>query len=290
MWCVWLIFGRYKALVIVAGGIGLTPALAIIRDILYRYKDIKSSSASTTTLPTSITLYHCIRKPEELCVLNTLYPNQILPGYETLGLRIRVHVYITSKNIQDYEGVPLPGDNTGHNSYRVGQSFDLSKFSREHPTSQPLEFHPSYPAAHGDGRMSSIGSTGSTSWVAFTTIASFAGYFVLSGLANTFIVRSYTHHTFTNYNRAHVVVACMILGILVCGGLVVLLWFHMLRRQSSISSASVQPRTQSPTSSPSGSNEDLGATYNGIEDGTSQWDGDVHIFSRPNWKGMLLAS
>ena len=274
-----------------AGGIGLTPALAIIRDILYRYKDVRSSPASTT-LPTSITLYHCIRKPEELCVLNTLYPNQILPGYETLGLRIRVHVYITSKNIQDYEGVPLPGGNTAHNSYRIGQSLDLSKFNREHPTSQPLIFDSSYPAAQhpqSDGRISSIGSTGSTSWVALTTIASFAGYFVLSGLANTFIVRSYAHHTFTNYNRAHVVVACMILGILICGGLVVLLWFHMLRRQSSISSASVQPRTQSPTSSPSGSNEDLGATYNGIEDGASQWDGDVHILSRPNWKGRLAS-
>ena len=277
-------FRRYKSLVMVAGGIGLTPALAIIRDILYRYKDIKSSS-SASTLPTSITLYHCIRKPEELCVLNTLYPNQILPGYETLGLRIRVHVYITSKNIQDYEGVLLPGDN----SHRIGESLDLSKFIRDRPTSQPLEFYPAQ-QPQAEGRLSSIGSTGSTSWLAFTTIASFAGYFVLSGLANTYIVRSYTKHTFTNYNRAHVVVACMILGIVVCGGLVVLLWFHKLRRQSSLSLASVQPRLQSPTSSPSESSEDLGANYNGMEDGTSQWDGDAHIFSRPNWKGIVCMS
>ena len=265
-------------MVLVAGGIGLTPALAIIRDILYRYKDMNLNS---TALPTSITLYHCVRTSQELCVLNSFFPNQILPGYETLGLRIQVHVYITSKNVQDYQQIlqgESVGDSTLHNKART---FDLSKFTQAHLRSQPTVFHPSF---QRQAKISNIGSTGSTAWVATITIASFIGYFILSGIANVFIVKSYKGHSFPNYNRAHVVVACMFLGIIIFGGLVVLLWLRKVHQQTS-NLASVQPRIQSPTTSPSQSNEDHEKTH-GIEDGLATWDGDVHIFSRPNWKGM----
>ncbi|KAI5065853.1 hypothetical protein GOP47_0018477 [Adiantum capillus-veneris] len=71
---------RYKTLVIVGGGIGLTPLLAMLCDVLHRQR----RGQGAASLPTSIHLYHCVRKPEELCVLNSIDPHQISPGYEKI--------------------------------------------------------------------------------------------------------------------------------------------------------------------------------------------------------------
>ena len=122
---------RYKTLVLVSGGIGITPLLAILRDILHRYKNIKHNAS--TCLPTSITLYHCIRKPEELCVLNSVDPNQILPGYDTLGLTIKIHAYITSQNKDDYH--KLHAKQIGGLESMNCEMFDISTFRVSHPKS-----------------------------------------------------------------------------------------------------------------------------------------------------------
>jgi hypothetical protein len=240
-----------------------------------------------------------VRTAKELCVLNSLDPNQILPGYhETSGLRIQVHVYITSKNAQDYQDLGSLQEYVGdhgaldHNArYSAAASgteqttFDLSKFTQAQLKSQPIVFNipPANSAAGPAGKyISSIGSTGSTAWVAGTTMASILGYFVLSGLANVFIIRSYKHHTFPNYNRAHVVVACMFLGIVVFGGSVALLWLWKVRRSSQQKRTSINSVVEPEKSHDSREMKtalDQGAAISAI------WDGDVRIFSRPNWKG-----
>ena len=254
-----------------AGGIGITPAMAILRDILYRYKNIKQAS---TSLPTSITLYHCIRKPEDLDVLESVYPNQILPGYDTLGLSIKVQVYITSKHMKDYRR-----SSDGNEDMELdpkAQDFSLAEFRVAYPPSQPLVLRPSdFPdVVATQGIISNISTTGNSKWVASITIASMLGYFLLSGIANTSIIKSYQTHTFTNYNRTHVMVACMILGIVIFGGFVLFLWILKSRQQSK-SLASVQPTLE---------NEVLDhEAYGGA--GESSWVGDVHIRSRPHWRG-----
>jgi hypothetical protein len=228
-------------------------------------------------------------------VLNSLNPNQILPGYhETSGLRIHVHVYITSKNAQDYQDLGslqeyVEDRGADHNTRYTAvasstdqTTFDLSKFTQAQLKSQPIVFYPPVNSAGPGKYISSIGSTGSTAWVAGTTMASILGYFVLSGLANVFIIRSYKRHTFPNYNRAHVVVACMFLGIFFFGGLVVLLWLWKVRRssqQQKTSINSVVELEKSHDSREMNTALDRGAAISAI------WDGDVRIFSRPNWKG-----
>ena len=263
-------FFRYKSLVLVAGGIGITPAMAILRDILYRYKNIKQAS---TSLPTSITLYHCIRKPEDLDVLDSVYPNLILPGYDTLGLSIEVHVYITSKDMKDYRS------GGGGEDMELGskaQAFSLAQFRLAYPSSQPLMLLPEndQKLVPPQGIISNISTTGNSKWVASITIASMLGYFLLSGIANTFIIKTYHRHTFTNYNRTHLMVASLILGIVIFGGFVLFLWILKSRQQSK-SLASVQPTLE---------NEVLDhEAYGGA--GESSWVGDVHIRSRPHWRG-----
>mgnify|MGYP002775580199 CR=1 FL=1 len=259
-----------------AGGIGITPAMAILRDILYRYKNIKQTS---TSLPTSITVYHCIRKPEDLDVLDSVYPNQILPGYDTLGLSIEVHVYVTSKDMKDYRrsgGEDMESDSKA-------QDFSLSQFREKYRPSQPLVLRPlDFPnVVATQGIISNISTTGNTKWVASITIASMLGYFLLSGIANTFLIKTYHRHTFTNYNRTHVMVASMILGIVIFGGFVVLLWIFKSRQQRR-SFAAVQPTTNSTTPSPV---EAFESEVFDREAGESSWIGDVHIRSRPNWRG-----
>jgi hypothetical protein len=60
-------------------------------------------------------------------------------------------------------------------------------------------------------------------------MAAIVGYFVLSGVANILIIGSSHHQVLnnsftTNYNRVHVAVACMAMGIVLFGGLVLCLW------------------------------------------------------------------
>ena len=277
---------RYKTLVLVSGGIGITPLLAILRDILHRYKNIKYNAS--TCLPTSITVYHCIRKPEELCVLNSVDPNQILPGYDTLGLTIKIHAYITSQNKDDYH--KLHSKQIGGLESMNCEMFDISTFRVSHPKSQTLIFRPLVGnGGDGQGTISSIGITGSTFWVACTTIASILGYVILSGLANTLIIKSFTEPGFPNYNRAHIVVACMFLGVVVFGGLVVLMWSQKLKHQRRDTSL-VQPRNQSTFNSPSNNDDEFivdDETCVGLEVKASPWIGDVHLYRRPNWRGIL---
>ena len=275
---------RYKTLVLVSGGIGITPLLAILRDILHRYKNIKHNVS--TCLPTSITIYHCIRKPEELCVLNSVDPNQILPGYDTLGLTIKIHAYITSQNKDDYHKLhakQIGGLDTNR------EVFDISTFKVSHPGTQTMVFQP-LDGNGGDsqGTISSIGITGSTFWVACTTIASILGYLILSGLANTLIVKSYSGHNFPNYNRAHVVVACMFFGVVVFGGLVVLLWFLILKKQRG-NTSSIEPRNQSTGNSPAINMDEFvvdDETQLGLDGKASPWIGDVRLYRQPNWRGI----
>ena len=278
---------RYKTLVLVSGGIGITPLLAILCDILHRYKNVKYNVSAC--LPTSVIVYHCVRKPEELCVLNSVDPNQILPGYDTnLGLTIKIHAYITSQNKNDYHKLhtkQIGGLDTN------SEVFDISTFRVSHPGSQTLAFRPLV-GSGGDsqGTISSIGITGSTFWVACTTIASILGYVVLSGLANTLIIKSFTDSPgFPNYNRAHIVVACMCLGVVVFGGLVVLMWSQKLKQQRRDTMSSVQPRNQSTINSPSKNNDEFivdDETCVGLKVKASPWIGDVHLYRRPNWRGI----
>ena len=280
------VFYRYKSLVLVAGGIGITPAMAILRDILYRYKDIHTTS---TSLPTSITLYHCIRKPEDLDVLDSVYPNQILPGYDTLGLSIKVQVYITSKDMRDYR---RGGGGEDMELDSETQDFSLSQFRVAYPPSQPSVLRPPdfvVNVVATQGIISNVSTTGNTKWVACITIASMLGYFLLSGIANTFIIKTYHRHTFTNYNRTHVMVASMILGIVIFGGFVVLLWiFKSTQKRKSF--AAVQPTTNSTTPSPVEAFESDVFDQEAYGAGESSWVGDVHIRSRPNWRGSPTIS
>ena len=62
----WVVLCSYEALVLVAGGIGVSPFVAIIRDLLQRYKRDQHN------LPSHVTLIWAVQKSEELQLLDFL--------------------------------------------------------------------------------------------------------------------------------------------------------------------------------------------------------------------------
>lgn len=201
-------FLKYKVLILIGGGIGVTPLLALLGDVLHRQR------LGQRDLPSSIQLYHCVRKLEELCVLNSVDPNGIVPEYERHGLSIRVFAYVTSHSLED---CPQKSSSVKNRDESINKAVLYS----------PVMLLKG-PKPQG---VSSISSKGESIWVASTIIASIIGFYVLWGLSNVFIVRK-PDSNFPNYNRAHLVVASMVLGTTVFGGMIVLAWwFHLKQRR-----------------------------------------------------------
>ncbi|KAI5084359.1 hypothetical protein GOP47_0000528 [Adiantum capillus-veneris] len=203
-------FLKYKVLVLIGGGIGVTPLLAIVSDVLHRKR------LGQEDLPNSIHIYHCVRTPEELCVLNSVDPNSIVPQYEKHGLMIDVCAYVTSQSIDHDHG------------YRRKH---LSEQTKAETSDKRLLLSPKLlPSGPKPQGVSNISSKGEPLWVACTMITSILGYYILWGLSNVLIIKK-TESAFPNYNRAHLVLASMILGTFVFGGTIVLAWWYSQLKQ-----------------------------------------------------------
>lgn len=85
---------RYRNLILVAGGAGVTPFMAIIQDILKRH------SLQQEGLPTSVQLIWCVRGRAELATLRTIKPWKIYPRYDyhqPKSFRLDVQAYVTGE-------------------------------------------------------------------------------------------------------------------------------------------------------------------------------------------------
>ncbi|KAI5070347.1 hypothetical protein GOP47_0014690 [Adiantum capillus-veneris] len=267
---------KYETLVLVSGGIGVTPILAILQDILHRHK---RADGQFMHLPTSIEVYHLVRTTEELCVLNNIDPNHIFPNYEKLGLNIRVHAYVTSKQI----------DATLANKGESNAALDLTEWDGANWNSTIRTISPTaYTKPQG---ISSFAAIGDTKWIASITILSILGYFVLSGLSYLYIVKT-TNGPFPNYSRAHMVVGCMLLGILLFGGGVLMIWSYYTKRltQAKESYLDQTKGNNSRNSSPNvylGQLELYDQEANVDSTRRSPWNGDLHLSCRPNWEEIF---
>lgn len=86
-------FLDYKTLVLVAGGIGVTPFVAVIRDLLCRYNDAKVSEG--LQLPSEVHLIWCVPRKADLDTLRELQPAVLFPGYAGGPLKIDVKAFVT---------------------------------------------------------------------------------------------------------------------------------------------------------------------------------------------------
>ncbi|KAL2613804.1 hypothetical protein R1flu_025496 [Riccia fluitans] len=250
---------QYDSLVLVAGGIGVTPFLAIIQDILHRHKKRQQN------LPSVIELIFCVRNPKDLCILDTISPSEILPDYSDF-VKITVHAYVTSKElVTDVE----------MNSCDDSVVLSYPHFSDTYRNEPPKQF--SGPPLQVVRKMSTLTGAGNVKWIAATFFSTLVGYIVIFGLFNI----TGTYADSTNYVRAMVYCVVLFLAVVGCGGPLLVLWALIQRRKSPKSSAqtfhSSPPRVTTP------STDDVQS----IQPGGASWEGDVTIGKRPNWKGLF---
>lgn len=301
-------FLRYNVIILVGGGIGVTPLLAVLQDILHRKR------LGEENLPSSIHLYHCVRKQEELCVLNSVDPNLILPQYEKQGLDIRVNAYVTSPTCKSSKG----------NDHKDNQkTLDLATFGGS-PVRQRSNNSPdlrtskiSSPISVNTSQITpiqgicAISTSGNSKWVFLTILASIVGFYIIWGLSNVLLVKKYDA-PFPNFHRAHLVVASMALGISLFGGMIILLWWLQLKISPKketgykaitlLSFSKVPQKLSSPNSIGGYQNATHLSTDNhhhelqegltndienaGSLDG-SPWNGNLHLQSRPDWREIF---
>lgn len=183
----------YENLILVAGGIGLSPFLAILSDILHRVREGKPC------LPKRILLVWAVKKSNELPLLSTIDMEAICPFFAD-KVNIDIHIYVTRESEPPFE---------------EGCAYKPTKSSL-----CPL------PSACS---MSVLVGTGDNIWSGLYMISSIVGFVILLGLLNVLYINPYGVTKW--WYRGLLFVACMVASVVIFGGLVVGLW-HIWDRQS----------------------------------------------------------
>ncbi|KAG0602234.1 hypothetical protein M758_10G000600 [Ceratodon purpureus] len=233
-------FLQYKTLVLVAGGVGITPFLAVLRDLLCRYNQELGSHPEG--LPTDVHLIWCVPREADLATLRDLQPARLLPNYAGGPLKIDVKVFVTREQPgarTSSEKLAFPGSQ-GEVQYEVlnnGVNADEKVMRRK---------------VVGDVR-------GSNLWFAAVIAAATAGFLIFHGIFHNYVVRP-NHHTdapfYFEHGSAHtaahgpqgkpfptwatvsLLFVSMFLGVVVCGGTVLFAWANLDKRDGTDKSSS----------------------------------------------------
>ncbi|XP_002519390.2 ferric reduction oxidase 6 isoform X2 [Ricinus communis] len=176
----------YENLILVAGGIGISPFLAILSDVLHRINEERAC------LPKNILVTWAIKKSSELPLLSTIDMESICP-YFSDKLNLEVHIYVTRETYaQLEEGL-------------VHKATNSSVIT----------------SSKGCG-MSVLVGTGDNIWSGLYVIISSMGFVILLGLVDVYYINEYGIHSW--WYKGLLFIACMVVSILVFGGCVVGLW------------------------------------------------------------------
>ncbi|KAL3680670.1 hypothetical protein R1sor_023626 [Riccia sorocarpa] len=150
-----------------AGGVGITPFMAIIRDLLCRYERGQES------LPENVELIWCVPREKDLGTLRDLSPAQIYPEFTTSKQKINVRCFVTRENIGDSKESKAAG----------GEAF-LPFDSEETVFSGTDHDQPRKEVTH-------IGE--SNLWIAAVIAAATTGFIIIFGIFHIAIVRPNNH-------------------------------------------------------------------------------------------------
>lgn len=185
----------YENLILVAGGIGISPFLAVLSDILHRIKDCAPCR------PRNVLLIWAIKRTDELPLLSAVDLDSIGP-FVSDQLRLEISTYVTrqSEPILEEGGASCP------------------------PAQSNV-----FPVSRGCG-MSVLVGTGHNVWSGIYIISSTAGFVILMSLLDLYYVNPYKISTW--WYKGLLFIACMTASVLFFGGMVVGLW-HLWGRSSS---------------------------------------------------------
>lgn len=197
------IFLRYDALLLVAGGIGITPFIAILRDLFHRYQ------AKERGLPKSIQLIWTMKRESELVLLTDIFPAK---RFSNAIIHFECHAFLTGRDTRC---------DTGEVSLICGNE------SKDEMTMN-------FPNVSGrEGSLSLVAATGNGLWIAsLIVVASCATLLVMYVFDRSTSLQSSSSNPVSKYHIALLYFGSMLLGISGFGGVVMIAW-SILRDMSS---------------------------------------------------------
>ncbi|KAI3810631.1 hypothetical protein L1987_20252 [Smallanthus sonchifolius] len=176
----------YENLILVAGGIGISPFLAILSDILHRVRDSKPC------MPRNILIVWAVKNSDELPLLHSLDMNSLCPYFYNL-INLEIQTYVTRESEPPLEEGNIP-------KYVTSSVFPA-------PTR---------------GGMSSLVGTGHIIWAGSYVVLSTVGLVVLYALLNIYYINPYNVTTW--WYKGILFIVCMSASVILFGGLVIGLW------------------------------------------------------------------
>lgn len=187
---------KYDALFLIAGGIGITPFIAILRDIFYRYQ---AKGRGLPVLPRSVQLIWTVKRGSELVLLTDIFPPK---RFSNAIMHLECHAFLTGRdNRYDTGEVSLIDGNDSKNEVTMN-----------------------FPNASGrEGSLSPVAATGNGLWVvSLVAVASCATILVMY----VFDISTTAHEQspVSSQHIAWLYFGSIIVGISGFGGVVMVAW------------------------------------------------------------------
>ena len=202
-------FLKYDALLLVAGGIGITPFIAILRDIFHRYQ------ANERGLPKSIQLIWAMKGGSELILLTDIFPAK---RFSTTTIHFECRAFLTGRDTR----------------------YDTGEVSLIHGNDSKNEMTVNFPNVSGhEGSLSPVGAVGNGLWIAsLIAIASCATILVMFVLDKSTSLQSARDELISSHHIALLYFGSMLVGISGFGGIVMIAWSILRNVNSGESSKS----------------------------------------------------
>ncbi|KAG6408643.1 hypothetical protein SASPL_131661 [Salvia splendens] len=192
---------KYENLILVAGGIGISPFLAMLSDILQRMNDGKPC------LPTNVLIVWAVKQTDELPLLQTVV------GMDNfnLSLNLEIQTYVTRQSQPSLE---------------EGKPPSVEAINPD-----------TFPASESKGcGMSVLVGTGNVLWSGMYVLVSTVGLVATVALVNTFYVNPYNVEY--SWYKGLLLLLCMTLSVLVFGGVVIVFWHFWEMKTRSVQNVS----------------------------------------------------
>ncbi|KAF8095630.1 hypothetical protein N665_0328s0009 [Sinapis alba] len=176
----------YENLVLVAGGIGISPFFAIISDILHRKRDGKAC------LPKKVLVIWAIKNSDELSLLSSIDIPSICPSFSH-KMNLEINIYVTRQS------EPLLEDGMVHKMA-----------------------NPSVKPRSNGCPMSVLVGTGDNIWSGLYLVSSTIGFVLMITLLDIFYINKFNITAW--WYKGLLFVVCMVASVLIFGGLVVVFW------------------------------------------------------------------
>ncbi|EHA8589333.1 putative Ferric reduction oxidase 6 [Cocos nucifera] len=184
----------YENLILVAGGIGISPFLAILSDILHRTRDGKPC------LPKNVLVIWAVKRSKELSLLSAVDAQHIYSSFPD-KLHLDIQAYVTQESEPSLEDGKV----------------DESMMS------------PSLSTTNGS-MMSSLVGTGNNIWSGIYVVASTLGFILLFGIVEVYYIKPFGISAW--WYRGLLFTLCMVAGVIFIGGIVVYFWNQWEKRSS----------------------------------------------------------